>query len=259
MKRKILTQLPSAGSAAKSPAKPKQKLPGSTVPKVVVRKRIDWPSMVGHKFHFLTVIAFFGRNKCYQALLACRCECGNLGVFLHAHLQREATKSCGCLHSQLVTKHGHCTGGTSKLYRAHRNMFDRCFGKNPRHVQYRRKGIQVCRRWTEGESGLSAFECFVKDMGEAPSPLHTVERINNDDHYTPSNCRWATKIEQQNNTDLVVLVKAFGVSKSVPEWSRITGINKSALRHRLQIWTPEKALTEPVRLKTSRHAPNNSH
>jgi len=252
MKRKTLTQLPLAGSEAKSPVRSKQKPLGAMVKKAEGQRRIDWSSLIGHKFHLLTVISIFGKDLRGKVKLACRCECGNLGVYLHGHMNRGATQSCGCLHGRAVTTHGHCVGGASKMYHAHRNMFDRCFGINPRHVQYRRKGITVCRRWTEGEKGLSAFECFIKDMGQPPSPQHTVERIDNDGNYTPSNCRWATKLEQQNNTDWNVRVKAFGKTLTITQSCESLGISRSGMRNRLRKWSPERALTEPVHMSGMR-------
>lgn len=94
----------------------------------------------------------------------------------------------------LTKKHYLTTHGKSKTpeYHAWVNMKDRCL--NPKHKQYKDyggRGIQICERWLK-------LENFFKDMGERPSGL-TLDRINNDGNYEPSNCKWATWKEQQNN------------------------------------------------------------
>lgn len=251
MKPKTLTRSPSASSVENRPAKPKQKHPGLTEPKAAGQRK-RWKGSEGEKFGRLIMLKIHSRDERGHAQILCRCECGTVKTFQGAHLRSGATRSCGCLHTERVTTHGHCAGGASKLYHAHRNMFDRCFGKNPRHAHYRRKGITVCRRWTEGEGGLSAFECFVKDMGEPPSPLHTVERKNNDGNYTPTNCRWATKLEQQNNTDRNIRVKVSGKNLTLTQICQGRDISRSGMRNRLRKWSTERALTEPTHKRNTK-------
>ncbi len=79
-------------------------------------------------------------------------------------------------------------------YAAWGAMIQRCTNeKHPRWKYYGARGITVCRRWLESAAS------FIEDMGPRPSPRHTLDRINNDGHYEPANCRWATWQEQRAN------------------------------------------------------------
>jgi hypothetical protein len=113
----------------------------------------------------------------------------------------------------------------------------------PKHVEYHRygaRGVQLCPEWLE-------FSGFFADMGERPSVAHSIDRIDSAGHYEPKNCRWATKREQANNCSKNRLVTAQGLTLTLAEWERRTGVNQYALRKRLvRGWPPERAVSEPV-------------
>ncbi len=126
-----------------------------------------------------------------NVLWLCLCDCGKEQFVRLSHLSNGHTKSCGCLHLEIVSKVKHGMTGTP-TFSSWANMINRC--KNPkcdRWLCYGGRGISVCKRWLK-------FENFYKDMGVRPKGL-TLDRINNDGNYTPSNCRWATNIQQANN------------------------------------------------------------
>lgn len=111
------------------------------------------------------------------------------------------------------------------LYGLWYGMIYRC--ENPKAVRYDRyggRGITVCERW-------KTFQFFCDDMGPRPSKGHSVDRIDNDGNYEPSNCRWATRHEQAANTSTTIQVKVFGVTTSLNAAARWCGVASGAVFH----------------------------
>jgi hypothetical protein len=122
-------------------------------------------------------------------------------------------------------------------------MRQRC--ENPEGIDYGYyggRGIRVCRRW-------QSFEAFYADMGPRPTPAHEIDRIDNSGDYAPGNCHWTTRIVNSNNRRDNVRIEWRGESLTVPEWSRRTGLQATAIYQRINKlgWTVERALTTPVR------------
>lgn len=130
--------------------------------------------------------------------------------------------------------------GTSLTYGVWRGMLDRCRNTNsPAWRLYGGRGITVCDRWRK-------FENFLSDMGEKP-PGMSLDRIDNNGSYEPSNCRWADQETQCNNKRTNHLVTAFGKTQTLVRWSREIGVGKATLRRRLRAgWSPERAISTPV-------------
>jgi hypothetical protein len=152
--------------------------------------RID---MLGQRVGRLLVIEYAGSSPTSQgALWKCRCDCGNVVVRKGAYLRTAGTRSCGCLN--LDRLHARRTHGSPPEHRCWDAMIRRCYSaKNPNYRYYGGRGITVCKRWR------TSFEAFLTDMGPRPSAQHSIERIDNDRGYEPSNCRWGTKLEQMRN------------------------------------------------------------
>lgn len=120
------------------------------------------------------------------------------------------------------------------------HMKGRCLNPNDdRFSSYGGRGITVCERWM-------LFENFLADMGERPEGL-SIDRIDNDGNYEPSNCRWATASQQMNNRRTNHFLEHGGQRKTVTEWSRNLGVSHEVIRTRIRRgWDVDAALTRPV-------------
>lgn len=147
--------------------------------------------LVGKTFGRLIVINRAPNNKTGQAYWYCECECGSMKKVRGTHLTSGRVTSCGCLVKELKTTHG--MHGTPE-YKAYYNMIKRCeYEGDNRYADYGGRGIKVCTEWR------NSFEKFLADMGARPSNRHSIDRIDVDGDYEPSNCRWATIEEQERN------------------------------------------------------------
>jgi len=183
------------------------------------------------------------------ALWRCRCDCGKEVTLPASHLTRSTkpSRSCGCLQRERVGNAQRTHGRTkTPEYGVWRQMVARC--TKPGHANYRRygaRGVTVCDRWR------ADFAAFLADMGGRPSPLHTLERKDNDGPYSPENCVWATSAVQMRNTRQNHRLTLRGVTLTVTDWVTKTGIPRSTIYARIRYgWSTERTLTEPVQSRT---------
>ena len=196
----------------------------------------------GQCFGRLTAITPVGHKKVAGMLWLCICECGSDCVVVATKLISGHTKSCGCFSGQTSGDRLRTHGMTeTKEFMTWRAMIQRC--EDSRGTGYRLyggRGISVCTRWR------NSFIAFYDDMGDRPSPKHSIDRIDNDGNYTPSNCRWATRIQQGRNTRANHMITYEGRTHCLVKWSEIRGIHRNTLSTRLlRGWTVERALTTP--------------
>lgn len=160
--------------------------------------------VTGRKFHQLTAIKRIA--VCGRTRWVCKCSCGSTTTQDLSKLKSGSVKSCGCLRKKRAseTAHGHARRHRhSGAYKTWCSMKQRCCNSGNRDYEnYGGRGITVCKRWLK-------FENFLADMGDRPSKRHTIERLDNDKGYRPSNCRWAPREEQNNNRRNRRLVTAF--------------------------------------------------
>lgn len=219
---------------------------GTNTPKSIVRDAMPtdprFQNLTARTFGRLHVVEFAGHRseKNRQILWTCRCLCGRTVVVEGSRLRNGDTRSCGCLMRELRTTHGHSRGyRTTPTFRVWWSMIQRT--THPSQVGYPNyggRGIRVCDRWRR-------FETFLADMGDRPSPRHTLDRIDNDGDYTPDNCRWATIDQQARNRRTNVWVTYRGETLCITDWAKRLGIEPSGLRSRLKRWPLERAMTEP--------------
>jgi hypothetical protein len=169
----------------------------------------------------------------------CRCECGTVRSVVQHGLVSGATRSCGCLARELVGARVLTHGRThTPEYESWAQMRHRC--SNPNHhafARYGGRGIRVCARW-------DSFEIFLADMGQRPSPKHSLDRVDNDGNYEPSNCRWATRLQQSRNSSSTRPIEWRGVRRPVSEWAETLGVTPDLLYNRLHAgWTTDRAFT----------------
>ncbi len=214
--------------------------------------------ITGKTFNRLTVISRaenIGRCTAWN----CVCSCGNKTVTRSKAIVSGGAKSCGCLQKEVAValarrmgikcgkdsggyKHGDaCRGKRTAENSIWAAMRDRCNNPaNNNFMHYGARGITVCERW-------NLFENFIADMGCRPSNKHSIERINNNGNYCAENCKWATRVEQANNTRRNHILIFQGVSDTVAGWANKLGISYTSLNNRIHRgWSTERAITTPV-------------
>ena len=142
------------------------------------------------------------------------------------------------------TTHGEGSyrNGYSPEYRTWKKMRSRCSAApgTKEYKNYAQRGIRVCRRWDD-------YSNFLADMGRKPSLDHTIERLDNDRGYEPSNCCWATMKQQSRNRRANRILDVDGVEHTTVEWAEIVDINPNTIRHRLWAgWSARDAVKTPA-------------
>ena len=199
--------------------------------------------ITGVRFGRLVAVEPSHKNKKGEWFWLCKCDCGNETVVKTSHLNDGGTQSCGCLQRELARARLIKDGlSHTRLSSIHYNMIDRCYNENNNHYHnYGGRGIKVCDAWKI----VSVFREWADLNGYMDSL--TIDRVDNDGPYSPENCRWVSRKEQNNNTRRNRLFTFNGETKNIAEWSDATGINYNTLKDRLNTgWTIEEALTTPT-------------
>ena len=194
----------------------------------------------GEKFNKLTVIELaetklyinpHGR-KLLKKYYKCKCDCGNEVIVYQGQLTSGHTQSCGCL----TLKHGLWQ---SRLYNIWRGMLKRCNLKSSKdYMRYGGRGINVCEEW---KNDFKTFYDWALNNGY--DDTLSIDRIDVNGNYEPSNCRWQTAAQQANNKRSNVLITYNGETHNITEWAKKLNIPRHQIYHRIKAnWSIEKAL-----------------
>lgn len=193
------------------------------------------PSVVGKTFGFLSILEErrikegLGKSK-FQVLGLC--SCGTKKWVEERSVRRGLVKSCGRCANK--------THGMSKTpeYAVWRSMLARCqFPTHQAYANYGGRGIKVCKRWW-------SFKNFYADMGKQPFKGASIERVNNMRGYSKTNCIWATSKAQNRNRRSNRLLTINGQTKTLIEWSEVSGIRHNTISYRIkQGWPLEAAIS----------------
>lgn len=203
----------------------------------------QFQNVTGQRFNLLTVLSYAGTHTSpkgsVQQRWRCRCACGEERVVMGCNLGR--TISCGCYSIKVHVKHGHTRKSAQVLpeYCVWVQMHARC--RNPKTRLYRRyggRGITVCGRWAN-------FENFLMDMGRRPSSIYSLERVNNNKGYEPTNCKWATRAEQNRNKVTNRFLTYDGKTMCFADWAHKLKIPRSTFSYRMDHWPLERVFSTP--------------
>jgi hypothetical protein len=212
--------------------------------------RLNPADYIGKRFGYWLIKEYKGLDKHSHQIYLCRCDCGNEKIVTLGNLKTGKSTNCGCekLKKQMGNtwnkKHGM---SFSREYRSWESMLNCCEKTNDKeYPMWGGRGIKVCERWHD-------FNNFYADMGTRPKGM-TLDRIDNNGDYEPSNCRWATAKTQSNNRRSNTLITYKGRTQTLQQWADETGICSGTISQRIRKrgWSIEKALTTPSLIKRKR-------
>lgn len=208
-------------------------------------KRVD---ISGNKFGRLTALKV-DHSDGHSNFWLCKCECGNLIVVRLQHLRQGMTKSCGCLQREICKTRGEKskigertrTHGLSNhpLHNVWNGMKTRCYNRNHKYFhRYGGRGISVCDAWRDN---FLDFYNWCVDHGYKNGM--TVDRIDNDGDYKPSNCRLVDYVEQANNRSNTIYVIHNGKSYTISDICKLTGLKRRTVYERIKKGLPFEEIT----------------
>lgn len=200
-------------------------------------RRID---LLGQRFGRLTVIEETSQRANGSILWKCRCDCGNTVLVRSNHLRRGGVLSCGCFNKEKGVTHGDTH---THLYATWRSLKDRC--NNPNHPQYKDyggRGIKVCDEWNGNYEAYREWS-LLNGYADTKRGDCTIDRIDVNGNYEPSNCRWVDMKAQCRNRRNNVVIECDGESHCLSEWAEMLGepYQKLVSRHR-RGWKPHEIL-----------------
>ena len=203
----------------------------------------NFKDLTGQRFGRLIVIKRVENDKLGKAQWLCQCDCGNKKEVSTQSLKSGKVQSCGCLHKEMLINRLTTHGKTkTRIYRIWSRMKASC--SNPNVIGYKNyggRGITVCCEW---RNNFMSFYNWA--IANGYSDELTIDRIDVNGNYEPSNCKWSTKKEQANNMRTNKLLTYNGETHGIYEWERIVGLPHNLIGTRIRSgWSVEKAITTP--------------
>lgn len=204
-------------------------------------------NLTNQKFNKLLVLRRLP-NQGKKVMWECLCDCGNLTSVTTSNLKSGRTKSCGCLRiNQIVSRSTTHNQRHTNLYEVWKTIKQRCCNPNSQaYKNYGARGISICNEW---KIDFNSF--YLWSMSNGYRKGLTIDRIDFNGNYEPSNCRWVDRLTQANNTRTNVFIEFNNEIHTIAEWSRIYNIKPTVLYCRLRKgWSLEKSVTEPIKHRT---------
>lgn len=202
--------------------------------------------LTGQRFGRWTVLELAERRRSGKTMTLywkCRCDCGTVKIIRGGNLKTGNTKSCGCINAErnFTNYIVHGQKGT-RLYRIWNGIKNRCTNANDEsYKRYGARGISICDEWA---NDFMAFHDWAIENGYSDNL--SIDRIDNNGNYEPSNCRWADNKTQCRNRSSNHLVTYSGKTQTIAEWESELGFKKDILTTRLSHgWSVEKAIETP--------------
>lgn len=188
-------------------------------------------SLIGKRFNHLTITKEGFVDSSGRRHVGCKCDCGNNKFVRYDSLKNNNTVSCGCFSKKLssfklkkyLTKHGE---SKTRLYKIWTGMIFRC--SSLKDKDYGKRGIIVCPEWVKSYVSFKEWSCHNGYKNNL-----TIDRINVNGNYEPTNCRWITQREQQDNRRNTLWITFSGKTKTLSGWASELGIKYHTLYQRL--------------------------
>lgn len=181
-------------------------------------------SLIGKKFNMLTIISHKKKGKYNVNYFVCKCDCGNTTEIRVSHIFHDNQKSCGCISR----KYENSVVGDA-IYDTWNRMMHRCYDINHhKYPRYGARGVIICNEWKNNYDNF--YNWAINNGFELGL---SIDRINNDGNYEPSNCRWATRKQQMNNTSRNRYITYNNETHTLAEWCDILGIKYGTASSRL--------------------------
>lgn len=207
--------------------------------------RLSINDKVGTKRQKLTATQFL-RRKGSQQIWRFDCDCGGFKIGQWGNFTASNSNNCGCRHGLQKHEKNYTDRSLRKgAYNSWVNMRARCNNKNlPDYKYYGGRGIKICKEWDD-------FNQFISDMGE-PDKAMTLDRVDVNGDYSPSNCVWASRFTQANNRRVVRQVTYKGKTAPLGAWAKQLDIkiSEKELYKRIFIrgWSVQRAFEQPPRI-----------